>query len=161
MIAFDTFSWSKVFELEKELGTKLNFKKLPIFLTYELKGELDYFYSDMSDFFKQFPILPTLKTNFSLLKKMGFDEADISLLEYAESKNAIIVTEDHEMLSYGFLKGLSLLQLSDFTIILMREKILDKKEAIKVIKRLRAWKNITKRKFKRIKEIFNFYPCVF
>ena len=148
MIAFDTFSWGKLFELEKELGMKLDFKKLPIFLTYELKEELDYFYSDKSEFFKQFPILPTLKTtNFQLFKKMGFDETDVSLIEYAESKNAIIITEDHEMLSYGFLKGLSLLQVSDFIIILMRERILNKKETIKIIIRLRVWRNITKRKF--------------
>jgi len=153
MIAFDTLSWAKIFRLYEKHGLRVKFEESEVLLTHSLHKELVYFYPDRREFFEKFPVLPIIGDVYRELVNLGFDPADASLLEYAIERDIIIITEDRDMLSYGYIKRLKVMQLADFivyTAISGDSKINDAMKAIRILRRM---ENITKRKYRRLTKI--------
>lgn len=96
-------------------------------------------------------ILPALDINYQLYDRQGFDKADASLIEYAERREAIVVTEDHPMLALGYLENLDFIQTIDFFHILWRRGTITQNQMNKLLRIFRDLRNITKKKERSIK----------
>lgn len=149
MIGIDTYSWHKLFKLRKEGWIDLIdeiLEKSAIFITHEVKKELEYWFPGEKNIFKWFTILPIRNVQFSHFILKGFDPADASLLEYALLEGYQIITEDHPMLMEGVTLRQNIIQLADFFGILTKLGFITKKELYQLVKMLRKMKNITKKK---------------
>jgi len=154
MILIDTCSVLKLRILNegfKDIISKiLNISELSI--THEVMDEILYYYPEFEKNIKKMTILSKLNTKYYGLFLENFDKADSSLLEYGKKRKIIIVTEDHKMLKVSKLMSISSIQLCDFLFKLNEGKgIFHLKEMRKIMKFLRVNKNITKRKYKKIK----------
>ncbi|OLS19223.1 MAG: hypothetical protein HeimC3_46540 [Candidatus Heimdallarchaeota archaeon LC_3] len=162
MIGIDTFSWFKLIELFSLDWKNLIYEiisKNPIFITHDVKEELDYRFSDETDLFKFISVFPRLNISFQKYLDKGFDNADASLLEYAEIKDYFVITEDHSMLQEGITSRIDIIQLAEFFSVLLTRDIITKKEYYHLIKFLRKMKNITKKKEKgllRLRSSFHY-----
>ncbi len=149
MIGIDTYQWHKLFILRKEGWEDLIneiLEKSDIFITHEIRKELEYRFPSEINVFEWLKILPIRNIKFSQFISKGFDLADASLLEYALIDGYKIITEDHPMLMEGVTLKQNILQLADFFGILMKLGFITKKELYHLIKILRKMKNITKKK---------------
>ena len=103
MIGLDTFSWYKFISLYKDKWKALMtdfLKNYNVFITHEVKKEFIHRFENYLHLLDLIIILPRIKSSIEYDKKK-FDLADISLLEYAENPNYLIITEDHPMLAQG------------------------------------------------------------
>ncbi len=156
MIGIDTFSWSKLLYFrdtgEKDLIIEI-LKHGNFFITYEVQEELLHRYPNEEDFFRYAAVLPSLGTAYHHYSSLGFDEADISLLEYGEKKDFQIITEDHKMLEEAVTDRNNLIQLGDYFGALYQKGYLTSKELYQFARKLRQMKNITKRKEKELLDL--------
>ena len=101
MFGVDTFSCFYLIKLRDngfaDLITRIMDKKV-FMITHDVKIELNHRFPNEDHFFRNVTILPRLNKSFDRFVKQGFDEADASLLEYGETSDYIIITEDQPML---------------------------------------------------------------
>jgi len=121
-------------------------EKSNIFITHEVKKELEYRFPEEKEIIDLLTILPARNVDFKSLLSKGFDPADASLLEYMLIDGYRIITEDHPMLMEGVTSKRNILQLADFFGILMKLGFISRRELYHLVKRMRKMKNITKKK---------------
>lgn len=151
----DTFSWSKLFRLREsgwEILLETILKETTIMITHEVKKEIEYRAPSHKDILEKVTILPKIDIDYPHYERMGFDPADASLFEYQAHKNLLIISEDHPMLALGSVNKTDIIQLADFFSILNSVGILSNNDLHKLLVILRDMKNISKRKFKYIKD---------
>ena len=124
--------------------------KFDLFVTHEVENEIKYHYQGYQLYLNCFKILPSLNMSSRLYSERGFDKADISLLEYSELDDYIIVTEDEGMLSECLSEENNIIQLIDFLELLHRHSFLKRREIYHIAKYFRKIRNITERKEKKI-----------
>lgn len=153
MIGIDTFSWTKIFLLFDaewaDLLTEL-ISETRFFITTDVEKELRHFHTENESIWRSGAILPRLNRSFSTYRLNGFDDADASLLEYAELPEYTIVTEDTPMLSENVVKRSNLIQLIDLFRKYYENNLLTSKEYRKLIHWFREKRNITKRKAEKL-----------
>ncbi len=156
MIGIDTFSWYKLIYLYnndwKNLIEEL-LKKGDFFITHEVKKELEYRFPNYNFLLEYITILPKLKGPFLKYLERGFDEADSSLLAYAEEKKSAIITEDHPMIAEGITEKQNIFQLAHYFGILMKVGFITPNEFYKLMKLLRKMRNISKKKGKELDKL--------
>jgi predicted nuclease of predicted toxin-antitoxin system len=157
MIGLDTFSWYKLIsfynnEWKKEMTNFLT--EYQVFITHEVKIEYSYRYPKYLFLLDLISILPRKRSLIEYDRKK-FDVADITLLEYAESTDYLIITEDQPMLAQGVTRKRNILQFSDLLALLYIGNIIDSKDYYQMVKKLREMKNITKKKEKSLMNIRN------
>lgn len=153
MIGIDTFSWSKLFALMDDSWEKIIKEWLSVlnfFITREVEIELHHFYSDKEPIWEIGSILSTLNTNYNHFKSLGFDDADISLLEYSEKPDYIICTEDRPMLLLNVYQKNNIIQMIDLLKMSYLSGFFTKKEFNNLNKWFRDQRNITKRKSQKL-----------
>jgi len=80
------------------------------------------------------------------------DDADLSIIEFGRrNPQALVISEDADLLMMCHLFRLKGFQLSEFLLFLVNQDLLSKRDAYNSIKQLRAWKNIGKKHFKLLK----------
>ncbi len=152
----DTYTWRKFDHLYqngwKEIIVR-TIKTHRILCTREVIDELKYrkFGIVEDGVLNYVGILPALDINYQLYDRQGFDKADASLIEYAERREAIVVTEDHPMLALGYLENLDFIQTIDFFHILWRRGTITQNQMNKLLSIFRGLRNITKKKERSIK----------
>ena len=154
MILIDTCSVLKLKMLNKESDglTEKILDNSNLSMTHEVIDEILYYYPEFEENIKKMTILPRLNTKYYRIFLQNFDEADSTLLEYGKKKNFIIITEDHKMIKVSKLMSITSVQLCDFLVKLNEEKkIFHLKKMRKIMKYFRENKNITKRKYNKIK----------
>ena len=154
MFGVETFSWYYLIKLRDngftDLITRVMDKKV-FMITHDIRIELNHRFPNEDQFFRNVTILPRLNNSFNKFINQGFDEADASLLEYGETSEYIIITEDQPMLLENILDGkLRVIHLVDYFGLLMLQKEISSRELFQVIKILRKWRAISKPKAKRI-----------
>ncbi len=156
MIGIDTFSWYKLLRLcdtgWKDVITEI-LEAGNFFITYDVRDELEYRFSEEKHYFQKVATLPRLNKSFNDYISRGYDTADASLLEYVEIKGYAVITEDQPMLNEGITKKLDLIQLADFFGSLMLQGVITRRELYHLVKFLRKIKNITKRKAEELLEL--------
>lgn len=155
MIGIDTFSWTKIFLLFKESWEDLLSELLSatlFFITHDVEKELLHFHREREPIWRSGAILPKLDRSYSAYVLEGFDEADASLLEYAELSEHIIVTEDAAMLAKNVTSRNNIIQLIDLLRKYYENDLLDPKEYHTLVKWFRERRNITKKKERRLME---------
>jgi len=149
----DTYSWSKLIHL-KENGwaniLDIILDNNSIYLTHEVKKELEYRHPKNLDYIQRMTLLPIIDVDFHKYNLAGFDAADASLISYSKLNNIPVVTEDHPMLALGVVDQLDFIQLADLFFILNRLHQFSNNKFHKLIRKLRSMKNITKKKQKRL-----------
>lgn len=153
MIGIDTYSWTKIFLLFEDSWNEILTELLhntQFFITKDVEIELEYFHHSYEDVWKSGAIFPRLNKNFSYYIKLGFDEADCSLLEYSELPEHTIITEDGPMLDLNVYNRNNIIQLADFFALFFRDEYLSKNEFKLLTKWLKDNKNIKDKKFKRL-----------
>jgi hypothetical protein len=152
MIGLDTFSWYKFITLYNDewkiLMTDI-LNNYNIFITHEVKKEFEYRFEKYLHILDLIIILPR-KRSSTEYDRRKFDLADISLLQYAEITDYVIITEDHPMLSQGITQRKNIMQFCDFVAALYKEEFLDLTDYYQIVKKLREMKNITKTKEKEL-----------
>ena len=154
MILIDTCSILKLKMLNEEFDglTERILDNSNLSMTHEVIDEILYYYPDFEGNIEKMTILPKLNTKYYKIFLQNFDEADSTLLEYGKKKKFIIITEDRKMIKVSKLMSIALVQLCDFLVKLNEErKIFHPKKMRKIIKYFRKNKNITKRKYKKMK----------
>ncbi|MBL7170308.1 MAG: hypothetical protein ISS48_04770 [Candidatus Aenigmarchaeota archaeon] len=154
MILIDTCSVLKLKMLNEEFDdlTEKILDNSNVFVTHEVVNEILYYYPEFEENIKKITIVPNLNTKYYRLFLENFDDADSSLLGYGKEKKIVIVTEDHEILKLSKLMSITSIQLCDFLFELNKEKKIFRLRKIrKIMKILRETKNITKRKYKKIR----------
>lgn len=157
MLGIDTFAWYKLISLYNDqwkdlLITFLN--NYDVFITNEVKKEFLYRFPNYEHLLEKIMIFPRRTSNI-IYDPNIFDLADITLLEYAELNDYVIITEDHAMLSQGVTKQKNIIQFSDLIGLMFKENLMNYREFYHIIKKLRGMKNITKIKEKELYSIRN------
>ena len=158
-LGVDTNTWLKIFRIEKEFNNILDIAimKFNIFLTHDVLEECLFHAPDRRDFFKKMTIFPKLSKSFQYYKSLGFDNADASLLEYADENippitdnKYIIITEDPAMLKFNVYGKLRIIKFIDWLNRLHDFQMLTKNQLTILTNFLFRSRNITKRKKTRI-----------
>lgn len=153
MLGIDTFTWTKIFWLMDE-GWRDAFEELlaqmPFFITEDMIRELKHFHPTSEKKWSNGNILKRRNITFSDYIRMGFDEADASLLEYSELPEYTIITEDRPMLAQNVYKQNNIIQLVDLIKIYYDQGYFTKKEYRFIITWLRKKRNIGKKKEKQL-----------
>ena len=158
MIGIDTFSWGKIIRLRKNGWNDFIIEMLKegnFFITHEVKKEYEHFYKDQSDLLEYIDILPTLNQRIEFYTLQNFDLADATLLEYTDIKKHRICTEDKPMLIEGTTSKHNIIQLADLFGEFYRNDFISAREFYQLIKILKKWKNISKKKEKQLKELMH------
>ena len=153
MIGIDTYSWTKIFVLIEESWEKILkewLSAIDFFITREVEVELHHFHGDKEPIWEKGAILSTLKTKYDYFKSLGFDDADISLLEYSEKQDYIICTEDRPMLLLNVYSKNNIIQLVDLLRMSYIKGFFTKREFSALITWFRDQKNITIRKSQKL-----------
>ncbi len=151
MIGIDTCSWSKIILLINQGWKELIeecLENIQFFITRPVERELLYFYPDYTNLWGKGAILPKLNRNIEYYLNKGFDEADASLLEYAEMSQYQLITEDGGMLAENIVGESRIIQLSDFFQRLEELDLINRTEYYHLIRWMGKNQNITKRKEK-------------
>ena len=155
MLGIDTFAWYKFIELYKDKWKDLMVRFLieyKVFITNDVKKEFQYRFPDFEHLLEKITIEPRRISNISYDHKI-FDQADISLLEYAELNGYVIITEDHAMLGQGVTKRRNIIQFCDLITLLYENNLVSSSDFNQIIKKLRKMKNITKTKENELNKI--------
>ena len=155
MFGIDTMAWTKLFMLyDLDIGKPLTLllSETQFFITKDVEKELYHYYPSKEKKWGSGAIFPRLSRSFQKYISKGFDEADASLLEYAEDPEHIIITEDGEMLAENVTKRNNIIHLIDMVKIYHEERLLSKREFREVLVWFRKKKNITKRKYEKFLE---------
>lgn len=155
MLGIDTFAWFKLITLYNDKWKELMLKFLTeyeVFITNEIKKEYQYRFPKYEHLLEKITIHPRRKSNTTYDTKI-FDKADITLLEYTELDNYVIITEDFAMLGQGITKKRNIIQFGDLIALLYKEGFVNSKDFYQIIKKLREMKNITKNKEKELNTI--------
>lgn len=152
----DTYSWSKLILLRQTkwkyiIEEILGFQSL--FITLPVLEELKHFFHQHEEEWSRVQILETKQTSVTFYNPETFDEADISLLRYAEEEDFTIITEDRPMLLLNIHTRNNIISLADFFALLYKIEYLTRKEFYQLLKWFEAKKNITKQKTKKLKEL--------
>ena len=153
MIGIDTYSWTKIFLLFNESWSDIFIELLEniqFFITNDVEVELLYFHSEYKHIWNSGAKFPRLNKSFLDYLRLGFDEADCSLLEYSEFPEHTIITEDGPMLDLNVYSRNNIIQLADFLSLLYRDSYLNKKEYLLLIKWLKKNKNMKDTKYTRL-----------
>lgn len=158
-LGVDTNTWLKIFRIEKDFNKILDSTiiKFNVFLTHDVLEECLFHAPDRREFFKKMTIFPKLNKLFQYYKSLGFDNADASLLEYADEnihpiagEKYIIITEDPAMLKFNVYGKLRIIKFIDWLNRLYDIQMLTKKQLTFLTNFLFKSRNITKRKKDRI-----------
>lgn len=160
MIGLDTYTLKKLISLLNSEWREIIediLDQISFFITTYGKFEFEYRFPKFVNLLSSIAVLPAIRGEFfyAFIEK-GFDENDASLLEYSIQKSYRIITEDHLMLLEGVTTKQNVIQLIDFFKELsIIDSYFSKHEMIKLVKIFRKWKNITKKKEKRILATIN------
>jgi len=151
MIGIDTYSWYKLIHLYQDGWQNLITRILStgnLFITHEVKKELVFRFSENSHLFDMVTLLPAIQFDYRLYEKLGFDQADASLLEYSKREGHIIITEDQLMIAEATSLKENIIQLVNYFGRLFRSGSISSKELYHIVRRLREMRNITEKKEK-------------
>ena len=151
MIGIDTLSWAKLaylFSTDKEKFVRTMLGLGDYFITHEVLAELRHHLPDYAELYEPIAILPSLKMKTAGYLETGFDVADASLLEYADLRKCLVITEDQQMLELGRASKQKTIQLADFIKYFYTRNFITHREFYQIIKILRRLKNITIKKEK-------------
>lgn len=149
----DTYSWSKLIHLKENGWTSILdiiIENNSIFLTHEVKKEIEYRQPESLHYLQKMTLLPLIEIDFHKFERLGFDKADASLITYSEQNNIPVVTEDHPMLALGIVDQLDFIQLVDLFFIMNQLDQITKNEFHKLVRKLRSMRNITIHKQKKL-----------
>jgi hypothetical protein len=153
MIGIDTFSWTKIFSLVDDSWKEIMYEwlnSIDFFITKEVEIELKHFHNTRDPIWERGAVLSNINVKFQYFEKLGFDRADISLLEYSEKPDYIICTEDRPMLLLNVYNKNNIIQLIDLFKMSYINGFFTKKEFIALVKWFREFKNITIKKANKI-----------
>ncbi|MFV2014075.1 MAG: hypothetical protein ACC656_01480 [Candidatus Heimdallarchaeota archaeon] len=165
-LGIDTCTWLKFFKYENHFKIILDLllESFNIFVTHDVLEECKFHAPKKAELFKFVEIKPRLNKSFSHYKSLGFDDADASLLEYADlnsfsnkevAKTYTIITEDPEMLSQNILGSNRVIKLIDWILKMYEGELVTKKQVTGLSKLLYSNRNITKRKLKLVNSWLN------
>lgn len=154
MIGIDIYSWTKIFLLFEQSWSEILtdiLENVQFFITTDVEIELLHFHPNYKDVWKSGALFPRLNNNFLNYLRLGFDEADCSLLEYSEFPEHTIITEDGPMLDLNVYSRNNIIQLADFISLLYRDDYITKKEYKILVEWLKENKNMTDKKYNRLR----------
>lgn len=153
MFGIDTFAWFKLIYLKNNGWEELIKEILDVgafFITHDVKKEFEHFFPDELDLLNRVDIYKVTDEEKKKFSNEKFDEAEVSLLVFTDKKDYVIITEDHPMLDEGISSKKNIIQLVDYFRILNRGNFLSNREFYHLVKKLRAMKNITQDKEKKM-----------
>jgi rRNA-processing protein FCF1 len=155
----DTCTWLKIFHLKAITDQLLEvlLANFQIFITHDVLNECLHFLPNKKAVFEQIEVLPRIGQAFQEYKELGFDDADASLLEYADRNifgnkldtQYIIITEDPEMLQLNIAGTNRIIQFVDIIVLLYSSGYIEKRLSQELVQDLFSKRNITKRKKQR------------
>lgn len=121
---------------------------IPFFITTDVEKELKHFHPNSESVWRSGAYFPRRGKTFDLYDRSVFDAADVSLLEYAESSEHMIITEDGPMLAENVTSRNNIMQLVDLFRRYYETEFFTSREYYNLIKWFRGNSNITKKKEK-------------
>ena len=156
-IIIDTGTWIKFDELIEEEIISLEFIKnltlvADVYITHEIEIELRYFeiksYSSIKHKIFVVPIIN--KELFEKSIEDGYDIADSSIIGIQNIENYIIISEDRPLVEYYSMFKLNIMFFADFIWILLKNGMVSKNSAYKIIKPLQKLRNLPFKKYHRL-----------
>ena len=163
-LGIDTCTWLKIthFGSDPVDVFRLVTEGFQIFTTEDVLRECLFHLPEKEEFFKDLELFKRLDNKFEYYRKLGFDEADASLLEYSDTEANdnpdhayVIITEDPQMLLQNTFGSLKVIRLIDWLVQLGRQTLLEERSLARIAKRLYDTRNITKRKLKAVHQEFH------
>ncbi|HME55468.1 MAG TPA: hypothetical protein VKM55_24900 [Candidatus Lokiarchaeia archaeon] len=156
MLIIDTCSWLKIKYLENDnvLRLKNLMYESDLWATHQLITECKYHLNDYIDY-SRISIQTVAIDKLKKYSEKKLDDADLSIIEFArKNHDAVVICDDGAQSIVLRAFGITTFQLSEYMLFLVNAGIIKKNQANKVIKKLRAYKNIKeKEKEKLFKKI--------
>ncbi|MCF2139755.1 MAG: hypothetical protein K9W44_06855 [Candidatus Lokiarchaeota archaeon] len=154
-LLIDTFSWKKIGLLSEEKLINIDFlhKWSRIYITHEVKRELEHFEISSCNF-DATTILP-IKNNrlYQYALDLGFDQADSEIFSNSSpTKEMTIVSEDKPLLKLLQSYHVRAIQLIDLFYIYYKLDFIKSNDLFKINKYFREKKNITEKKYRKIND---------
>jgi len=158
-LIMDTGTWFKLDVLLENSTIQQNFVVLlselfEIAITYQIEKELTHFNIKSYKLIRsQITLLPiTNQDLFQHARDDDFDEADASIAGINQIQARIIITEDRPLLAYFAMYELNVMFFADFVYFLLRQEVITKNSAYKLVAPLQRLRNISKKQSCRLKE---------
>nr|MDO8109660.1 hypothetical protein [Candidatus Sigynarchaeota archaeon] len=157
MLVIDTCTWLKIKRLEEEAVILLKdfFYESNLQATHELVAEYKRYLENYLELTK-FTIQPVKLESYHDLTDKTLDDADLSIIALARSKeNVIVLSDDGAELDVLHFFHVKAFKLSEYMLWLVENDFTNKNSGNKVVKKLREWRNIDQHALKRIMEEIN------